>query len=206
MPPPPVPPPPDPQYVWKVRLHALSAHFLPPSISRVVHAVHVTASSTLFPVSAVHADGIVQEVPPPHSMWTVKVPEQSSLELELVGVCLSAIMPSSSAELEYLTYMSAILELLNAIFPIVVAEAVTSPQLPPKENPFQFGEPLAASMVVQAGGSPASVPDKHANPMAQSNTEASFFGNAAHLPHIHGYSLDVCCLHTRTIIGIPASS
>ena len=102
------------------------------------------------------------------------------LELELVGVSLSAIMPSTSAEVEYVTYMSAMEELWNAIFSIALAEGVTSPQLPPNENPFQSGEPLAASMVVHAGGSPASAPaTKHAIPMAQTNNEASFFGTAA---------------------------
>ena len=169
-----------PQYVLKVRPHAFLAHLKPPSIWRVVHAAHATALFTLSPVFAVHADGLVQDVPPPHSMWTVRSPEQVSLLLELVGVCLSAIMPSCKAEVEYLTYMSDMEELWNDCLSISEALEVSSPHEPSKASPFHCSFP-AELTTVQAGGSPASVPAMHAKPMAQTNTEASRFGTAARL-------------------------
>ena len=188
-------PPPDPQYVLKVRPHALLAHLLPPLIWRVVHAAHVTALATLdIPVSAVHAEGLAQEVPPPHSMWTVKSPEQL-LELELVGVCLSAIMPSASAEVEYLTYMSCILLLWNAIFSIEVVPESSSAQLS-SNAPFRYSIMARFLLIcVQSGGCASVLVTKHANTTAQEGIPARC-GTAARLPHA-GNSC------TRLAAGLP---
>lgn len=102
------------------------------------------------------------------------------LELELVGVSLSAIMPSTSAELEYVTYMSAVEELWNGCLSISATPESSSTQLPSKVAPRYCSLPTSELIWVQAGGSPASVPaTKHAIPMAQTNNEASFFGTAA---------------------------
>ena len=102
------------------------------------------------------------------------------LELELVGVSLSAIMPSTSAEVEYVTYMSAMEELWNGCLSISATPESSSTQLPSKVAPKYSSLPTSELICVQAGGSPASVPaTKHAKPMAQTSTEPSFFGTAA---------------------------
>ena len=54
----------------------------------------------------------------------------------MVGVRLSAMSPIISVSAEYITYISAMLEDMNAIFPIDVAAEVSSTQLSSKVTPL----------------------------------------------------------------------
>ena len=90
-------------------------------------------------------------------MWTVK-------SLPLPGVCLNAIFPNSTELPEYLTTMSAMLLLLNSIFPILLVLEVRTPQ--------DAVDP--PDIVEQPAGCASVLVTKHARPMRQMNIESRF--------------------------------